>query len=145
MGRASVWKWRDLREVYAYMSLREEKILPQFKLSSRIGGLKEQAGHAMFYINLPMALVNWSVGYYATPLHDILPVYAWYGLVPFLFGGAVAFHHIFVHKSWVAFNTEQGADTEVNPQYRRMLDDHDELADELEEIRAALERLEKEN
>ena len=117
----------------------DEALLPQVKLGPRLGGAKELATHTMFYVQLPMALVNWSVGYYATPLHTMLPLWLWYGLVPVLFTAAAAFHYVVVHKSWVAFTTGQGADEEANPQYSRMVDDHEELVARLDRIAARLD------
>ena len=113
---------------------REGAIFPQVQLSQRFGAVKEQLGHAMFFINLPMSLVNLSVGYYATPVKTMLPLWQWYLGAFLLFGGSVVAYHVFLHKSWVRFTTGQGADEEANPQYRKMIDDHADHEKMLREI-----------
>jgi len=113
-------------------------LLPQLRLGPRVGMVLEQARHAMFYPNVLRSLVVWAIGYYNTPLGAVLPEWAFYTSIPLLYIGAILFHHIVLHKAWIEFTTGQGADEEANPQFRKMVDDHDD-------IRERLRRLEREH
>jgi len=127
------------------MSIREQlqwqdgALLPQLQLGPRIGALKEQVSHAMFFINVPMTLVNLSVGYYATPIQNLLPLWLWYTGAMAVFAVAVVGYHVLIHKSWVRFTTGQGADVDANPQYERMVEEHEQLLDEIVRLRQELQ------
>lgn len=119
--------------------LPEQKLIPQLRLGPRIGAIRELSSQAIFYPNLIRGLLMYGVAYYNTPIINYIPDWLFFASIPILYIGAAVFHYVIVHKALVSFNSTQGADEGVNPQYKRMVDDHEDIHERLDLIQEKLE------